>query len=240
MSWYFSRAVVEAYSEANCLAGESLGQSNLTTIAGKSSWHARMTEASTRSSFGTTSFHLMGSRGADWWMWSLAVSRASESARKETTADLESALDSTTLKADLSGTNCESSEKLNRLSPDLKTTPISQSGALILSLEHLPRWGSMRSGVFYQRSKSEHPMNANGSGLKLPTPTAHNAKEGNYPGERRRKSPPLGAILGGKPNPEYTEWMMGWPIGWTDLKPLAMDKFQQWLRSHGKLSNPNP
>lgn len=26
-------------------------------------------------------------------------------------------------------------------------------------------------------------------------------------------------------NPEWVEWLMGRPIGWTDLKPLAMDKF---------------
>jgi hypothetical protein len=26
---------------------------------------------------------------------------------------------------------------------------------------------------------------------------------------------------------------MGWPIGWTDLKPLAMDKFLEWWRLHG-------
>ena len=38
----------------------------------------------------------------------------------------------------------------------------------------------------------------------------------------------------GQLNPPWVEWLMGWPIGWTDLKPLAMDKFQQWLRSHGK------
>ena len=37
-------------------------------------------------------------------------------------------------------------------------------------------------------------------------------------------------------NPSWVEWLMGWPIGWTDLKPLAMDKFQQWLRSHGNCS----
>jgi len=35
-------------------------------------------------------------------------------------------------------------------------------------------------------------------------------------------------------NPTWVEWLMGWPIGWTDLKPLEMDKFQQWLDSHGK------
>jgi hypothetical protein len=25
-------------------------------------------------------------------------------------------------------------------------------------------------------------------------------------------------------NPNLYEWLMGWPIGWTDLKPLEMDK----------------
>jgi hypothetical protein len=82
-------------------------------------------------------------------------------------------------------------------------------------------------------------MNENASGLRLPTPTAHNAKEGNYPGERRRRTPPLGAVFGGKPNPEYVEWMMGWPIGWTALEGLETDKFRQWLDSHGKPSNPD-
>lgn len=29
-------------------------------------------------------------------------------------------------------------------------------------------------------------------------------------------------------NPNWVEWLMGWPIGWTDLKPLATDKFRSW------------
>jgi hypothetical protein len=29
---------------------------------------------------------------------------------------------------------------------------------------------------------------------------------------------------GGHLNPMWVEWLMGWPLGWTDLKPLAMDK----------------
>jgi hypothetical protein len=41
------------------------------------------------------------------------------------------------------------------------------------------------------------------------------------------------AMDGGPLNPEWTEWLMGWPIGWTDLKPLETDKFRQWLNSHG-------
>ena len=40
-------------------------------------------------------------------------------------------------------------------------------------------------------------------------------------------------INGGKLNPNWTEWLMGWPIGWTDLKPLEMDKFQEWQQQHG-------
>ena len=30
----------------------------------------------------------------------------------------------------------------------------------------------------------------------------------------------------GRLNPVWVEWLMGWPLGWTDLKPLATDKFQ--------------
>jgi hypothetical protein len=35
-------------------------------------------------------------------------------------------------------------------------------------------------------------------------------------------------------NPLFAELVMMWPLGWTDLKPLAMDKFQDWLKQHGK------
>ena len=40
--------------------------------------------------------------------------------------------------------------------------------------------------------------------------------------------------IGGQLNPNWVEWLMGWPIGWTDLKPLEMDKFQQWQHSHSE------
>ena len=38
----------------------------------------------------------------------------------------------------------------------------------------------------------------------------------------------------GQLNPDWVEWLMGWPIGWTDLKPLGMDKFHWWRQLHGK------
>ena len=34
----------------------------------------------------------------------------------------------------------------------------------------------------------------------------------------------MGAGNGGQLNPTWVEWLMGWPLGWTDLRPLEMDK----------------
>lgn len=34
-------------------------------------------------------------------------------------------------------------------------------------------------------------------------------------------------------NPEFVEWLMGWPQGWTDLKPLEMGRFREWQAQHG-------
>ena len=39
----------------------------------------------------------------------------------------------------------------------------------------------------------------------------------------------MGAGTGGQLNPPWVEWLMGWPIGWTDLKPLGTDKFPSAL-----------
>ena len=64
-----------------------------------------------------------------------------------------------------------------------------------------------------------------------PTPTAHLHKEGAYPAEYTRNTPTLTAEATeseGKPhssgslNPAWVEWLMGFPEGWTDLKPSEM------------------
>ena len=73
-----------------------------------------------------------------------------------------------------------------------------------------------------------------------PTPTAHNAKEQDSPSEATLNTPTLchQARGGDKTqpkhlNPVWVEWLMGWPLGWTDLKPLETDKYPQWRHSHG-------
>jgi hypothetical protein len=60
--------------------------------------------------------------------------------------------------------------------------------------------------------------------VQFPTPTAHNAKECASPSEYNRNTPTLATHAGGKLNPMWVEWLMGWPLDWTDLKPLEMDK----------------
>jgi len=62
----------------------------------------------------------------------------------------------------------------------------------------------------------------------FPTPTASTG--GPEPeGKTGRK---LTTVVGGQLSADWTEWLMGWPIGWTDSKPLEMGKFLQWLHSH--------
>jgi len=74
----------------------------------------------------------------------------------------------------------------------------------------------------------------------VPTPTAslYGSSNNGNPGDHRTEyatkgKPSLEGITGGVV-PPLREWIMGWPIGWTALEPLATDKYQQWQRLHGK------
>jgi hypothetical protein len=69
---------------------------------------------------------------------------------------------------------------------------------------------------------------------KWSTPTAHNSKETNAPSESTRNTPSLAAQAGGKLNPMWVEWLMGWTLGWTDLKPLETDKYHFVQQQHGE------
>lgn len=67
------------------------------------------------------------------------------------------------------------------------------------------------------------------------TPTCHDRK--GQSGAKRGRNAQGGECLtqqaGGTLNPMWVEWLMGWPVGWTDYGALEMDKFQQWQRLHG-------
>jgi hypothetical protein len=67
-----------------------------------------------------------------------------------------------------------------------------------------------------------------------PTPTAHNAKECAAPSEGQRNTPTLAYQAGGKLNPPWVEWLMGFPIGWTDLGAWVTPLSRKSRKSSGE------
>jgi len=76
-------------------------------------------------------------------------------------------------------------------------------------------------------------MNLRTAVSRFPTPTVNDSKNNNPPSQALRNTPPLNVVVGGNMNPAWVEWLMGWPLGWTDLHVSAMDRFRQWCDSHG-------
>ena len=57
----------------------------------------------------------------------------------------------------------------------------------------------------------------------FPTPTVHDSKNNGGQSQMVRNTPPLNAQIGGKLNPPWVDWLMGFPIGWTALEPPEME-----------------
>jgi hypothetical protein len=74
-----------------------------------------------------------------------------------------------------------------------------------------------------------------GEAVRFATPTTrdgrNNANNSRFEDERRGLE--LNAQVGGKLNPRWVEWLMGYPIGWVSCEPLETDKFQRWYEQHG-------
>jgi len=90
------------------------------------------------------------------------------------------------------------------------------------------------------------PTPTSGDGLAtavsrlLPTMTARDSRtiKGNVPPPNHQGGVSLTQTIAspqqsGGLNPPWVEWLMGFPIGWTDLRDLAMPRFQQWLEQFG-------
>ena len=57
------------------------------------------------------------------------------------------------------------------------------------------------------------------------TPKAQDSRHASWDrGKSNLGEQVAGLHNGGHLNPTWTEWLMGWPLEWTDLKPLEMDK----------------
>jgi len=81
----------------------------------------------------------------------------------------------------------------------------SQSGRTLQSF--VAKWPTPRATDFKGATSAEAMSKAAARGFNPNLPEATAASVG-----------------GGKLNPTWVEWLMGWPLEWTDLKPLEMDK----------------
>jgi len=88
-----------------------------------------------------------------------------------------------------------------------------------------------------QQEGSMHSVNMSQAVKMWPTPTQRDykgpvkvgkritssGKEQNY-GEQLPN-----AVGGGQLNPDWVEWLMGWPVSWSSLTPLSHEHFNEWL-----------
>lgn len=107
-------------------------------------------------------------------------------------------------------------------------TPVVPNGGRQHNLDNIELDGN----TLYWRDGSKAQMDLETFVRMWPTPRQFMHKDTHT--DRGKSN--LGEVVGGKLNPTWTEWLMGWPLEWTDLKPLAMDKYLSWLQQHGVCS----
>lgn len=256
MSYIFSRALVEEYLEASCSDSAPFAPLSLKPIPQAYCSPDRMTDYSRLSRFGMTYAPLTDDDGAALLTWYLEASRA------RTFQPLGKA-PALTAPAPASGGKCtELSMRYDRNSHSWKTHLCLWEEDLPESLVTLPKSGTMRNGLCWERTMWEPRTSESASGylVWIGTPTASGKKlitvvsqfptprtkgmcggtgsfrkmkaletQGIISSEERRQ---MTAGSGGQLNPTWVEWLMGWPLEWTALKPLATAKYRLWRQLH--------
>jgi hypothetical protein len=244
MSWLFSQALVEEYSEGISLDGAQSAQSNGSHTQLAYCAPDKMTAFSRLSRFGMTYKPLTATHGEALLTLYLAAFHAKTSQSRGGGLALMAK-------------DQECGEKwhgwLAKFDPVTSLWKIAQCSLIEDStecLETFPKWGLMRNGELWEQISLAHPIEEKEFGY-LPTPTASDQYNGNTKGiEYRNKriirtSQTTGTEFGAKLtdfyrlingvnlHPDFAEWMMGWPQGWTELRPAGTAKFQKWQQQHG-------
>jgi hypothetical protein len=217
MSWHYLRGAEEVCSQAIYWDGEQCAPSSATRIADEFYSQDRETGFCQGFQFGTMLEHSTQSRGGARSTLLPAASRAKDSAQQ-----LEVKLRRRTCGRKCSewwlDQNQISFLPKMFLSERLRLQPTTSS-----------IWVSFpRRSKFPRQTWVQTTCGPDIGFLHTPTCTA------NYSSPSMQKWPSCRAFVRafGKPTPTNHEWLMGWPIGWTDLKPLETDRFQSWLLQH--------
>jgi hypothetical protein len=94
------------------------------------------------------------------------------------------------------------------------------------------------------KAKSQSGRTLQSFVAKFPTPQASDHRDrGNMSNPSVQRRVDIGKQISlsqsvhptsGQLNPTWVEWLMGWPLGWTDLKPLEMGKSHCAQQPHGE------
>ena len=232
MSWLYSQALVEEYLGDISLDGEQCVQSSGSSTPQAYCAPDKMTDFSRLSRFGMTYKPLTESRGEEL----LTSYREAFHAK---ICQLQ-----TQTETDLTENDQECGEKwhglLARFDQDThlwRTVQCSLLEDLNESLQTLPQWGMTVGGELYQLPTLVQTIDAKESGFAhvWGTPKAQDSRHAlRDRGKGNLGEQVSGLHNGGKLNPTWTEWLMGWPLGWTDLKPLEMGKSPCVQQPHGE------
>ena len=260
MSFHYSRALVAAYSEASSADGEPSAPSKSIPTAALYCASDKMTEYSRLSRSGMILEPLTESLGENVLTWFLAGSHVNHTATPENNCTKKTQETCGQKQHTLFQMSCQSMFCW-KMCPEYYPTcqwssetceelAIPSKGPALLPP---PPWvrdiyasGSGYAPTLTRRDRrtllgSQPPKRAKTSGPPLVwaiaqkyLPTVTRKGKYNRKGASKNSGNGLATVVGGRLNPTWTEWYMGFPLGWTALEPLEMRKFQQWLDSHGK------
>lgn len=248
-----SQELAAESSAATCSDGVPSALSNTTPMPDQFYWPDKTTEHSRLSRFGMMCEPLTESHGEDLLMWFRAGFPARILAQQEKAQDLRESA---------AGYGQKWQGSFAKLDPTSSLWKIAQCSLLGDSesfSETWPRWGMTQNGESFLRPMLEPIIYGKESGL-MPTLVTRGldggsnsraaqakrmmptlcARDYRYPGKSRmertgsKSGEVLPQIVGGPLNPTWCEWYMGFPIGWTELKPLGMGRFQEWQQQHGE------
>lgn len=235
MSWHYSLELVAEFLDRFCLDTGSCARLSSIRTAERSCFDDKKTRSYRRSLSGMMYDHSTASRGVAEWISCLLDFRVNHGALLANEPGNPT--------REICGRRpSESFARWDQESSSWKTYPACFDQTF--SVEFFgtwPRAGMMRGGIAYRHPSSARISSATASGSlpRVPRPSALDYKgSGRKRVERSHNlnwrdwwNVNYGFVY---PPVKVTEYMMGWPIGWTDLKPLGMDKYHEWLRSHGK------
>jgi len=227
MSWHYLRVQGGEFLQDICSDGEPCALLKSKTIHAEFYCNGKLMDSYLDSLSGMTFAHSMANLGGEKSMLSQEVFHAKTLVLQEKEQDL-------TEKDQDSGWKWQGS--FTKYSPDScswKTHQCSFLEDLDEFSETWPRWGSMRTGECYQLPMLEQNINETEYGL-WPTPTTPSGG-GNCGGSGAYKNAiKNGTHIPHSINPNLYEWLMGWPIGWTDLSVRVTAKWPFALQQHGE------